>query len=147
MNDKEAKKQYDIQYRLLNKDKISKDRKEYYNKNKDQCNKSHKNFLADFKAKFGVEYDVYKNQKVRDEIFKLLGNKCNNHDCPIPHVKLDVRALQIDHIKGSGNKHRKSFKCMRSYYKKILKEIKSGSKNYQLLCVYCNWMKRYNQNI
>ena len=80
--------------------------------------------------------------RIKQEILELLGDKCSNLNCPIPLEKLDVRALQIDHIHGDGFRHRKNT-SRNHYYRSILNEIKAGSKDYQLLCVYCNWMKRF----
>lgn len=54
---------------------------------------------------------------------------------------MDKRALQIDHVHGGGVKTRQESSSDR--YIKILKEIREGSKKYQTLCVYCNWIKRY----
>ena len=83
--------------------------------------------------------------RIKTEIFKLLGNRCSNPECPIPPSKLDLRCLQIDHVHGGGcsAKKRKENPSCFSYYKHILEEIKKGSQDYQLLCVYCNWRKRY----
>jgi hypothetical protein len=30
-------------------------------------------------------------------------------------------------------------------YRAILREIKAGSKDYQLLCANCNWIKKYEK--
>jgi len=99
------------------------------------------------------EYDekfAEKKRKIikilREEIFELLGNKCSNLKCPIPRDKLDIRALQIDHVNGNGQKERKIFQAdYRRYYEHVLEQIKAGSKDYQLLCANCNWIKRYNK--
>jgi hypothetical protein len=87
-------------------------------------------------------------KKIIDEIFELLGNRCSNPDCPIPRDKLNLRALQIDHVKGNGAKERGHLKrkCAYTYYRNILLAIKVGSKDYQLLCAYCNWLKRFEDN-
>lgn len=83
-------------------------------------------------------------KRIKNEIFQLLGNKCSNPNCPIPSKKMDRRCLQIDHVYGGGSSGKnKSGRCTALWYRKILEEIKSGSKDYQLLCVYCNWLKRY----
>jgi len=90
-------------------------------------------------------------RKVKQKIFEFLGNECNNQDCPIPRGKLDKRCLQIDHINGNGETHREKFRNLSkdrmvacsSYYKEILEELERQSKDYQLLCPYCNWRKRY----
>lgn len=68
------------------------------------------------------------------EIFDLLGSKCSvcNFD--------NVWALQIDHIKGGGYKHRKKFKSM-AYYADILKSIKKGENKYRVLCANCNFIE------
>jgi hypothetical protein len=29
------------------------------------------------------------------------------------------------------------------YYRIILRKLKAGSRDYQTLCAYCNWLKRY----
>lgn len=53
----------------------------------------------------------------------------------------DIRALQVDHIKGGGKKHIKSFtNNPRTYYKFVLRD-ETGM--FQLLCANCNWIKRY----
>lgn len=82
-------------------------------------------------------------QKMKKEIYDLLGNKCNNPNCPIPKEKLDIRALQIDHIHGNGRKERK-MKNNLTFYRGVLEKVKSNSGDYQLLCAYCNWLKRFN---
>jgi hypothetical protein len=100
-----------------------------------------------------LQTNEYRNQerhkiylRLKIEIFELLGNKCSNPECPILPEKIDLRCLHIDHVHGGGCKIKRS-KYSRgggnTYYKKILQEIKNGSKDYQLLCVYCNWLKRY----
>lgn len=51
----------------------------------------------------------------------------------------DVRALQIDHINGGGNKERDLAKSHFAYLTNVLK----NPKKYQILCANCNWIKRY----
>jgi hypothetical protein len=87
---------------------------------------------------------VGKAQKdYRKEIISLLGNKCANpyniDHSGFEQSKYYLICLQIDHINSNGNKERKIFKG----YKHILKQVKSGSKDYQCLCPTCNWIKRY----
>ena len=82
----------------------------------------------------------------RAEIFKLLGDKCSNPDCLVPGRCRDLRCLQIDHVNGSGSKERKRFNGHGpSFYKYVIKQIKAGSKKYQLLCANCNWIKRLRE--
>jgi hypothetical protein len=87
-----------------------------------------------------------RNKKIRAEIFALLGGRCSNPKCLVPNGCSDSRCLQIDHIHGGGNKRRKNNHSNNVYYKRILNEIKAGSKDYQLLCANCNWIKRYENN-
>ena len=76
--------------------------------------------------------------KIRLKIFELLGNKCAY--CGFA----DPRALQIDHVNGGGTNEIKVLGQNRyAYYVHILSEIKDGSKDYQLLCANCNWIKRW----
>jgi hypothetical protein len=79
----------------------------------------------------------YYNKK-RKKVVELLGNKCQR--CGFT----DWRTLQIDHVNGGGTKEKKSVKVTFSNY--ISKKILNGSKEYQLLCANCNWIKRYENN-
>lgn len=51
----------------------------------------------------------------------------------------DIRALQIDHVKGDGSEHRKKFSGG-AYYLNVLKNLLSG--RFQILCANCNMIKR-----
>lgn len=96
--------------------------KDYYRKNKTRIAKRHKQWA----------------KKQRLELIKLLGGKC------IWCGESDWRCLQIDHVHGGGRKERKKFKgSTTSYYSFVIKQIKAGSKDYQLLCANCNWKKKY----
>ena len=115
--------------------------KEYSERNKEKVKIWKRTWVINNKEK------VYTNSRnwwhrLKQEIFELLGTKCSNPNCPIPSEKLDIRALQIDHVRGGGMRHIKNVP-RNHYYKSILNEIKAGSKDYQLLCAYCNWMKRF----
>ena len=76
------------------------------------------------------------------EIFALLGNKCSSPNCAVVGGMKDLRALQIDHINGGGAKEWRIMHSPETYYKHILGQLKIGSKDYQLLCANCNWIKR-----
>ena len=83
---------------------------------------------------------VKRNKKEhRAKIIVLLGSKCSK--CGFS----DVRALDIDHINSNGTQERKQYK-RDSYYLHILKAIRSGSKDYQLLCCNCNRIKMFENN-
>lgn len=81
----------------------------------------------------------------RDKILDHLGNRCNSPNCPIPKDKMDFRVLQIDHLNGKGCEERKSFSTVLYYYKFVYEKILEGSKEYQLLCPYCNTLKKIEQ--
>jgi len=124
------------------------DRKEYMRKYNCEHKERKRELTNKWREEHRGEYlksnlkSVEKRQKrIRQEIFILLGNKCTNPNCPIPSEKLDPRGLQIDHVNGGGTKMRKKLGISNCYFR-ILKEIKAGSLDYQLLCAYCNFIKR-----
>jgi hypothetical protein len=123
--------------------------RDYYNRNKEEEKLRVKNWKLNNKEqakKNSRESARNRYCKTIDEIKTLLGNKCANHNCPIPRETMDIRLLQIDHVNGGGCKEAKKFPNRASQNKFILQQIKSGSKDYQLLCVYCNWKKRIENN-
>lgn len=75
----------------------------------------------------------------RQRIIDALGGKCVR--CGFS----DVRALQIDHVNGNGAKERRQFKHYTSCRIMIYQKILNGSKEYQLLCANCNWIKRFEE--
>lgn len=78
---------------------------------------------------------------MRKGILQMLGNKCKN--CG----NSNKIVLQIDHVNGGGGKERLIYGGnSTNYYKHILKELKSGSKEYQLLCANCNIIKAQENN-
>ena len=121
-------KEYSRQYREKNRDKI----RNYYWKNRERIQKK-------YKEKF--KQQKIRRAAIRQEIIILLGNKCANpYNLPHPDWCNDPKCLQIDHVHGGGYKEIK--KHLSNYQKIILEKIKSGSKDYQLLCANCNWIKR-----
>jgi hypothetical protein len=42
-------------------------------------------------------------------------------------------------------KDRDNFTTALGYYKSIYRELLNGSEDYQLLCAYCDWLKRENE--
>jgi hypothetical protein len=78
--------------------------------------------------------------KVKTELFGVLGGECAI--CGFT----DIRALQIDHINGGGKKEKYRLHGRQMLYFSILEKIKIGSKEYQILCANCNWIKRVEMN-
>ena len=74
--------------------------------------------------------------ELRDNIFKLLGNKCT--ECGYS----DFRALHVHHVNNNGHEERKHV-LGREYYSQILEKIKNGSKEYVILCANCNFIHKY----
>jgi RNase P subunit RPR2 len=72
--------------------------------------------------------------RLRAAAINKLGNVC----CKCGFS--DPRALQIDHIYGSGSQERKTLKT-EDLFLKVLKDPSP----YQLLCANCNWIKRYQE--
>jgi hypothetical protein len=80
------------------------------------------------------------------EVLNLLGDHCVL--CGIT----DRRLLQIDHIHGSGAKHRKSINnAWWKYLKDIKQSVEEGRGEFRLLCANCNWIdaieKGYRKSI
>jgi hypothetical protein len=71
--------------------------------------------------------------RLRMEVLKVLGDKCVR--CGFS----DWQCLQIDHIKGGGEKERKRLRNNLTLYRNIIK----NQEGYQLLCANCNQKKRY----
>jgi hypothetical protein len=93
-------------------------------------------------------YNQYRRLKDRIEIIQLLGSKCAN-PYNIDHTGFEKSGyygfcLQIDHINGHGIQDKKT--SQNNYYVIVLNKIRAGSKDYQLLCANCNWIKRHINN-
>jgi hypothetical protein len=83
--------------------------------------------------KSGISY----SKKLRLELLEIIGNsKCKR--CGFD----DVRALQLDHIKGDGAIARKKFKNSQYEWHFYHTNPELGKKNLQVLCANCNWIKR-----
>jgi len=78
--------------------------------------------------------------KNRISLIKLLGDKCAQ--CGFA----DYRALQIDHIKGGGTKHRLLFPNNEQFVKYYLRHPEEATTIFQILCANCNFIKRYSNN-
>lgn len=109
----------------------------YYTKHREEIIRKHKMNLRNHPEKIR-KINNKSNAKLRIKVLDKFGRKCNNPDCPIPPEKLDFRSLQLDHINDDGWKERA---LKYGIYRKALKD----PKDYQLLCAYCNWMKRFKK--
>lgn len=91
--------------------------------------------------------NLKRRQELKSELYILLGGKCSNPNCLVPNGCSDWRCLQIDHVNGKGmidrlKKTGNKRNCGREFYRKVLVDVKLGSKEYQLLCANCNWIKK-----
>ena len=136
------KKEYSQIYYQANKEKVKKRVKKHYQIHKEELLQYHKNYANTHKEERNLSNRELMRKR-RLEIFFLLGNKCSNPLCLVPNGCSDIRCLQIDHVKGHGNLERKKFSYTIGYLRNILDKIKSGSRDYQLLCANCNWIKSW----
>jgi len=132
---------YFAEFRGKNREKIREYAVKYYANNADKIRRmtnarNSKNVLK------RREYGKLNNQKRRMFVLSMVsgGSVCCSK-CGFG----DWRALQIDHINGNGNTHRKSIPHGSSV-KFWEKELKEKPNEYQLLCANCNWIKRYENN-
>lgn len=123
--------------------KERKDRIELHCWCKDCCRQSTKETMRKLRKnpefkKREKEFRERRRDSKKLEIFELLGNECVR--CEMG----DFRCLQIDHVHGNGKYDvSRSKRGSETYYNHVLRRIKAGSKDYQLLCANCNWIKRY----
>lgn len=109
--------------------------KKYYNENREnRINDA----IAYSKSPKGKEVSKKYNLKQKMSVYDILGMKCVK--CGFD----DIRALQIDHVNGGGNREIKVVKINK--YRFIFAKLIAGSKDYQVLCANCNWIKRVENN-
>ena len=120
--------------------------KEHKNETKEQRNISSKKWQQNHPEQFKIiQRNCSKNRrkKIRKKIIELLGGQCVNtyglHDKPFS----DVRCLQIDHLNRKAKHRGQATGGSEMYLRYVLEQIQSGSKDYQLLCANCNWIKRW----
>jgi hypothetical protein len=106
--------------------------------NKDN-QKRNKRVLKNLKSKqSGEKPEMSLSKKLRRELLEIIGNtKCNR--CGFD----DVRALQLDHIKGDGTIAKKKFKNSQyewHFYRHERPDL--AKQELQVLCANCNWIKR-----
>lgn len=72
-------------------------------------------------------------------LYHILGGKC------IQCGFSDIRALQLDHINGSGYTEIQSFKGAVSMYRFYINNPDIAKQKLQILCANCNWIKRWEK--
>jgi|SRR3990167_40583 len=101
----------------------------------DERHRNWKKYYEDHKEKRKIDSRSYYARQ-RGAIFGILGEKCAL--CGFN----DMRALQIDHVRGGGGREKRENTTHTQYYKNILNKLLNGSIDYQILCANCNWIKR-----
>ena len=77
------------------------------------------------------------SRNLRMDVLLILGGVCVR--CGFD----DIRALQIDHVNGGGNREVLEL----GHRARLYMKIRDGdSEGYQLLCANCNSIKRYEEN-
>lgn len=118
--------------------KTKEERHQYYMENRERIRQLKRDaYWKDIEG--GRQRAADYRKKIRMELILLLGGVC--WKCGFS----DVRALQVDHIHGGGSYHNRHGSNA-TYYKKIIGEIKAGSKDYALLCANCNTIKKYENH-
>lgn len=118
-NNKEKFKAYDRKKYLLNTGKIKDRTHKHRNERRDE-------YLAKSRA-----YSKRKSKELKQTIVNEYGSKCVC--CGEKHVEF----LTIDHIDGSGGKHRKEVGSGIKFYRWLVKQ-NFPKDNYRLLCFNCN---------
>jgi hypothetical protein len=54
--------------------------------------------------------------------------------------------LEIHHVHGKGNEHRRLFITNLNYLKDVLKQVREGSKDYRVLCANCHRIELLDGN-
>ncbi len=95
-----------------------------------------------------------RQRKLRSEIVARLGERCSDPGCRWRNDDgtwgcTDVRALQIDHVRGGGSTElRAGHGVGLAHLYRVRTDLKYAALTgipsaYQLLCANCNWIKRY----
>lgn len=115
-------------------------RKDYTEKNRGKINK----YTRDWRAKNKERYRTSQKKwdlKLRLEVLIHYGGSPPKCACC---GELILKFLTLDHINGGGNKQRRKLKIPSGtrFYSWIKKH--NFPKGYQVLCMNCNWAKRYS---
>ena len=138
-------------YRQTHKDEIHDKQKVYCSTHKKQRNTTQKDWIKNHPEKWRIiqqKSGKKRRDKLKMEIITLLGGKCTNpYNLNHGDFLFDIRCLQFDHINREVKRrekwHGQAIGGSEAYLKEVLVLIKSGRKDYQLLCANCNWIKRY----
>ena len=107
----------------------------YYQTHKEQMKKSQEKYRQAHPERTEENRIHVRNRqkKIKEQVFDILGRRCVQ--CGFS----DARALQVDHVNGGGNQHRKK----RSSWGSYRDVITANGEGYQVLCANCNQIKRH----
>ena len=119
---------------------------------KEYMKEYHKKYMSnpDNRDYFNWYYRTYVYPRIKEQRIKKnldLKKEVLSHYSPeLKCIKCsynDVRALSLDHIEGNGRKHKLSNNINHMY-----RWVKKNNypQIFQVLCMNCNWLKRYENN-
>lgn len=129
----EKRRKYLREYRAKNKEKLREYWKQYREKNREKIREQLRRSYQKYKEKRRIKALQRRRQR-KKVLVDLLGGKCVKCGYDKCLYALDIHH-KIPKNKRSPNWERE--------YNKILKKIKAGSKDYQLLCANCHREKTF----
>lgn len=140
-HNKNAKK-YNLAYYKRHPDRVIARSQEWAKNNPDHVKAYQKQWFETNREKqrqYAKVGKVKARKKVRSELIAAYGGKCACPRCPEGRIEF----LTVDHVNGSGTKHRKSLGLQPGYeFYCWLRRHGFPGKEYQLLCFNCNCAKR-----
>jgi hypothetical protein len=131
---------YNRKYRAANLEHIREQNREYKRKNREKGAEYQRVQYERNPLQFRLRRVKY-NEERRAKLFAILGGA----KCAVCGF-LDVRALQIDHIKGKGLQDARRFSSRDSLSSYYLNHPEEAKEKLQVLCANCNWIKRAVKN-
>ena len=126
-----------------NREKVRMWQREYRKRNRERILERQKQYRAKHREK------LRRLRKERKEKLKLEVLKHYSKSDPPRCVRCgfsDIRALTIDHIDGSGNIQRKQLHNKGGYHFYLWLKKQGYPEGYQVLCMNCQWIKRWEQD-
>lgn len=139
---KERLKKQIAKWKEKNPDKVKEYRKRSYRRHAEERRKT----ASEYRSKFP--------NKVREQVhrsrLKLKRNVLSHYSQGSLKCKFcsedRIECLTIDHVFNDGNLERKKFKSGLSFYTWLRLNNYPSPERYQVLCMNCQWYKRYHPN-
>ena len=136
-NDSEKARAYNRAYREKNREELLKKQREYYQKNREKLLQKSRSYAQKNTTRI-KEYLKEYYVKIKLEVFARIdpAMKCAMCGCD------DIRLLEINHIKGGGNKEWKRMRGVNHSSNQnltmLIQKGKRGTEDLNLLCRVCN---------